>query len=91
MIGLSRLVLLDEVLKKDGIREADFDLDRSRPPTTTVGASRYVEATQWEAFRRMLMARASFTRGGLTADEMPAWCRPGVCAANRAGSIATET
>jgi hypothetical protein len=76
--GLDRLIPLTEALDQAGIREADFDRDRGRPPTTPVGATRYVEATQWDSFRRLLLARACFTRGGLAADEMPAWCRPGV-------------
>jgi hypothetical protein len=78
MTGLSRLIPLIEALDAAGIREADFDVDRGRPPTATVGVTRYVEASAWDSFKRMLMARACFAAGGLSVDETPAWCRSGV-------------
>jgi hypothetical protein len=77
MVGLDRLIPLTKELNAQGIGEDDFDLDPARPPTTIVGVTRYVEATRWDGFKRVLMARACFARGGLAPDEMPPWCRPG--------------
>jgi hypothetical protein len=78
MPTLAKLKPLHQALEAAGISLDDYQQDRSRPPTTMVGATPYVEKQAFDRFLRTLFTRAAFNGAGYTDHEQPRWCRPGV-------------
>jgi hypothetical protein len=82
MITLAKLMPLNPALEAAGICDADYHQDQSRPPTTMVGETPYVEERAWQSFMRVIFARACFNGAGYAGHEHPRWCRPGVLPAD---------
>ncbi len=78
MLTLAKLMPLNPALDAAGISQDDYQRDQSRPPTTMVGETPYVEERAWESFMRVIFARACFNGAGYAPHEHPQWCRPGV-------------